>query len=231
MRFGCLFSTRKAVKSLSESRTQTWHAAANQTDGSPTSKLNWAAVSHPCKLWDLIPAALTRHDPPCRVKTSATLRLQEVTLLTLPQEDKKLRDNSQHIGSLIPNSTSACFPLNPESLLYFLFCYGRHWLSTCLFWHIHSAVQLGRCLHTSVFLPRIMCSCLGEFKSPVLLFQKMYIRHWISLRFHRTVENSALFCWSMLWSCFTNDTATEKFSALVSPFKILLSPKILSTFK
>lgn len=32
------------------------------------------SVSHPCKLWDLIPAALTRPDSPCRVKTSAALQ-------------------------------------------------------------------------------------------------------------------------------------------------------------
>lgn len=38
-------------------------------------------------------------------------------------------------------------------------------------------------------------------------------------------------CWSMLHSCLANDKATEEFSTLVSPFKILLNPKILNAFK
>jgi len=37
--------------------------------------------------------------------------------------------------------------------------------------------------------------------------------------------------WSMLQSCFANDKATEELSTLVSRFKILLHPKILSIFQ
>lgn len=112
-RFGCLFSTRKAVKSLSESTTQTdmlqqtrWmgNLPANSTGLLLVTCVNCGIYSScPHKSW-----------PPLQATLQTKWQLQEVTLPTLPQKDMP-RDNSQHIGSLIPNSTSACFPLNPQN--------------------------------------------------------------------------------------------------------------------
>lgn len=127
-RFGCLFSTRKAVKSLSESRTHTdmlqqTRRMANLPANS-TGLLLAACVN--CGIWFQLPSqgmtslAGLEHQPPSRQSDTATIHT--FTLSTLPQADYKPRDNSQHIGSLIPNSTSARFPLNPESLLDFFFC-------------------------------------------------------------------------------------------------------------
>lgn len=50
----------------------------------------------------------------------------------------------------------------------------------------------------------------------------------LSLKLENSMSDSS--CWSMLQSYFANNKATEEFSTLVSPFKILLNPKILSTF-
>lgn len=124
-KFGCLFSTKKAVKSLSESRTHT--DMLQQTRWMANLPANSSglllATCVNCGIWFQLPlqgmtslAGLEQQHPPDKMT-----QLQEVILSTLPQADKP-RSHSQYMGSLIPNSTSAHFSINSESLLYFLFC-------------------------------------------------------------------------------------------------------------